>query len=288
MTRMLRALRRHRQATIGGALFLLVCAACVFAPLLAPYDPIAQNVASGLRGPSAAHWMGTDVYGRDIFSRVLYGGRPTLAIAGLTVLLALLIGLPIGVAASYYRGWPDLVLMRVAEFGFVLPPLVLAIAVVGALGISARNVVIALGIVFAPMFARVARAATLGQLSSPYVEAAVVGGESDVRVMAQQVLPNIAAPVLVQGLLTFAFAVLAEASLSFLGLGTQPPLPSWGRMLADGAGLIEYAPWLGLFPGLAIIVTVFTLNLFGDGLRDIWDATSGARAGRGNRGPGGS
>jgi peptide/nickel transport system permease protein len=226
-----------------------------------------------MRGPGSAHWLGTDQFGRDMFSRILYGGRPTLAIGGLTVLITLLVGVPIGVVAGYYGGRVDTILMRIAEFGLVLPPLVLAIAIVGALGVGSRNVVIALGVVFSPMLARVARAATLAQRSNLYVDAAVVGGEGDLRIMAQQVLPNIVAPIGVQALLTFAFAILAEASLSFLGLGTQPPLPSWGRMLSDGTEFILTAPWLVIFPGLAIMVTVLALNILGDGLRDVWDPT---------------
>jgi peptide/nickel transport system permease protein len=264
-------LRRYRRALISGTILLLIVVGCVCAALLAPYDPITQNAAQALQSPNGRHWFGTDEFGRDLLSRILFGGRPTILIGVSTVALAAVIGIPIGLLAGYFGSRADAVLMRTSEIGLVLPPLVLAVAVVGALGVSARNVVIALGIVFAPMLARVARAATLVQRRSPYIDAAIVGGEGNLRVITSQLLPNALAPIMVQALLTFGYAVLAEASLSFLGLGTQPPLPSWGRMLSDGTDLIQTAPWLVIFPGLAIMVTVLALNIFGDGLRDAWD-----------------
>ena len=274
-------LHRYRRALISGAILLLIVVVCVWAPLLAPYNPITQNAAQSLQSPNARHWFGTDEFGRDLLSRILYGGRPTILIGVSTVALAAVIGIPIGLIAGYFGSRVDAVLMRISEIGLVLPPLVLAVAVVGALGVSARNVVIALGIVFAPMLARVARAATLVQRRNPYIDAAIVGGEGNLRVIASQLLPNALAPIMVQALLTFGYAVLAEASLSFLGLGTQPPLPSWGRMLSDGTDLIQTSPWLVIFPGLAIMVTVLALNIFGDGLRDAWDPTyQGAAASR--------
>ena len=266
-------LRQHRGALISGIVLASILCLCVLAPLLAPYDPAAQDVSALLQGPSAHHWFGTDQFGRDMLSRVLYGGRPTFLIGGLTVALATAIGVPIGVFAGYFGARVDTVLMRTSEIGLVLPPLVLAIAVVSTLGVGARNVIIALGIVFSPMLARVARAATLVQRRSAYIDAAVVGGEGHLRVMTAQLLPNALAPIMVQALLTFGYAVLAEASLSFLGLGTQEPLPSWGRMLADGTDFIQTAPWLVIFPGLAIMVTLLAVNIFGDGLRDLWDPT---------------
>lgn len=273
MRRALRFAGTYRQATVGGTVFIVICLLCVFAPVIAPYSPIHQDIGNALLAPSSQHWFGTDNFGRDMFSRVLYGGRPTLAIGALTVLITLVLGVPIGLAAGFYGGRIDTILMRISEFGLVLPALVLAIAIVGVLGTGSRNVIIALGIVYTPMLARVSRSAMLTQRSSHYVEAADVGGEGDLRIIAQQLLPNVLGPIIVQALLTFAFAVLAEASLSFLGLGTQPPLPSWGRMLADGTDLMPTAPWLVIFPGLAIMVTLLSLNVFGDGLRDIWDPT---------------
>lgn len=269
MTRPL--LRRYRRALISGCVLFLIVMVCVCAPLVVPYNPIEMSVTHSMQSPTALHWFGTDEFGRDLLSRILYGGRPTLAIGGLTVVIAAAIGIPIGLLAGYFGSRVDALLMRVSEIGLVLPPLVLAVAVVGALGLGSRNVVIALAIVFAPMLARVARAATLIQRRNPYVDAAIVGGESNLRVISEQVLPNALPPIMVQALLTFGYAVLAEASLSFLGLGTQPPLPSWGRMLSDGTDLIQIAPWLVIFPGLAIMVTVLALNIFGDALRDAWD-----------------
>lgn len=271
--RAVRFARTYRQATAGGAVFLLICLACLLAPVIAPYNPVHQDIANALLPPGARHWFGTDNFGRDMLSRILYGGRPTLAIGGLTVLITLVLGVPVGLIAGYYGGRIDTILMRISEFGLVLPALVLAIAIVGLLGIGTRNVIIALGIVYTPMLARVARAAMLTQRASHYVEAADLGGEGDLRIIGQQLLPNVLGPIIVQALLTFAFAILAEASLSFLGLGTQPPLPSWGRMLADGTTLMITAPWLVIFPGLAIMLTLLSLNIFGDGLRDIWDPT---------------
>jgi peptide/nickel transport system permease protein len=279
--RALRFASTYRQATVGGAIFIVICLLCICAPLIAPYNPVHQDITNALLAPGAKHWLGTDNFGRDMFSRILYGGRPTLAIGGLTVLITLVLGIPIGLTAGYYGGRLDAILMRISEFGLVLPALVLAIAIVGVLGVGSRNVVIALGIVYTPMLARVARAAMLTQRSNHYVEAAVVGGEGDLRIITQQLLPNVLGPVTVQALLIFAFAILAEASLSFLGLGTQPPLPSWGRILADGTDFMPTAPWLVIFPGLAILLTLFSLNIFGDGLRDIWDPTfqAASRAG---------
>lgn len=272
---------RYRRTMVSGAVLLAVIVLCFLAPVIAPYNPVKEDVLHTLQSPNGQHWFGTDEFGRDLFSRVLYGGRPTIAIGLATVVLASIVGVPIGLVAGYFRGRVDPILMRISEIGMVLPPLVLAIAVVGALGISARNVVIALAIVFAPMLARVARAATLAQRKNSYIDAAVVGGEGGFRVIAAQLLPNALAPIMVQAILTFGYAVLAEASLSFLGLGTQPPLPSWGRMLSDGTDLIQTAPWLVIFPGLAIMVIVLALNIFGDGLRDVWDPTSaGASASR--------
>jgi peptide/nickel transport system permease protein len=257
---------KNPQILISGIIFVLIVGACALAPLIAPYNPLTQNIENSLAAPSWAHWMGTDLYGRDTLSRVLYGGQPTLAIAFGTVLFAGVAGTLVGLFAALAGPRTDTVTMRIAEFGLVLPPLLLAIAVVAVLGTSSTNVVIALAIVFMPIFARVSRAASLTERSSPYIEAAVMGGESKSRIAFQQILPNIAGPVVVQLLLVFTYAILAEASLSFLGLGTQPPLPSWGRMLSESAGYLTSAPWLAIFPGVTILVTVIALNILGDSL----------------------
>jgi peptide/nickel transport system permease protein len=263
--------RRSPRATIGLVLFLLVAISAVAAPLIAPYSPKQMDVSAILQGPSSAHIFGTDEFGRDMFSRVLYGGRPTLLVASATVLASLLVGVPIGIFAGYYGGRRDLVVMRVVEFGFSLPALILAITVVAFLGGGLGNVIIALTIVYAPLLSRVARAATLSVSRQPFVLAARAIGERDRTIMVKQIAPNIMSQVLVQAALVFAYAVLAEASLSFLGLGTHGPEASWGRMLKEALPLIEVAPWMGIFPGVFLALTLIGLNLMGDGLRDVLD-----------------
>jgi ABC-type dipeptide/oligopeptide/nickel transport system permease subunit len=263
--------KRSPRAMIGIGLVLLIALLALLAPLLAPYATTEQNIEESLVSSSPTHLFGTDEFGQDVFSRVLYGGRPTLLVAGATVLGALLIGVPLGVLAGFFGGARDLVIMRVVEFGFSIPALVLAIAVIAFLGTGSGNVVVALTIVYAPLLARVARASTLSVRRQPFVLAAEAIGERAGSIMVRQVLPNIAAPVLVQAALVFAYAILAEASLSFLGLGTSEPNPSWGRMLKDALPLASAAPWMGIFPGLFIALTVIGLNMTGDGLRDVLD-----------------
>jgi peptide/nickel transport system permease protein len=263
--------RRSPRATIGLVLFLLIAISAVAAPLIAPYSPKEIDVSAILQAPSSAHIFGTDEYGRDMFSRVLYGGRPTLLVASATVLASLLVGVPIGIFAGYYGGRRDLVVMRVVEFGFSLPALILAITVVAFLGGGIGNVIIALTIVYAPLLARVARAATLSVSRQPFVLAARAIGERNRTIMVKQIAPNIMSQVLVQAALVFAYAVLAEASLSFLGLGSHGPEASWGRMLKEALPLIEVAPWMGIFPGVFLALTLIGLNLMGDGLRDVLD-----------------
>ncbi|HEX3361145.1 MAG TPA: ABC transporter permease [Solirubrobacterales bacterium] len=263
--------RRSPRATIGLGLFLLIAISAIAAPLIAPYSPKEIDVSAILQAPSSAHIFGTDEYGRDMFSRVLYGGRPTLLVASATVLASLLVGVPIGIFAGFYGGRRDLVVMRVVEFGFSLPALILAITVVAFLGGGLGNVIIALTIVYAPLLARVARAATLSVSRQPFVLAARAIGERNRTIMVKQIAPNIMSQVLVQAALVFAYAVLAEASLSFLGLGSHGPEASWGRMLKEALPLIEVAPWMGIFPGVFLALTLIGLNLMGDGLRDVLD-----------------
>jgi peptide/nickel transport system permease protein len=262
---------RSPRASDGLALVGLIVALAIVAPLIAPYGTTDQNVDAVLQSPSPSHVLGTDEFGQDLFSRVLFGGRPTLLVAGSTVLASLLIGVPLGLISGYLGGTRDLVIMRIVEFGFSIPALVLAIAIIAFLGPGAVNVVVALTIVYAPLLARVSRAATLSLRRRPFILAAVATGERTRSIMLRQVAPNIAPPVLVQGTLVFAYAILAEASLSFLGLGTQEPNPSWGRMLQEALPLADVAPWLGIFPGMFIAATVIGLNMVGDGLRDLLD-----------------
>jgi peptide/nickel transport system permease protein len=268
------ALRRflHRPVAVGGlaviVLFILV-AAC--APLIAPYDPIATSWSAIRKAPSLLHWMGTDENGRDVLSRVIFGARASLLAGVVSVLIAAGIGVPAGLLAGFAGGWIDAVLSRVVDAMLACPFLILAIALAAFLGPDLTNAMIAIGVSTAPRFMRVARAATLDAASNEYVEAARALGNPAWRVAVRHVLPNIVPPVLVQGTLSIAQAIIAEASLSFLGLGQQPPDPSWGSMLNSAQRFLSQAPWLAVFPGLAIFLCVLSFNLVGDGLRDALD-----------------
>jgi peptide/nickel transport system permease protein len=269
------------RACVGLAIFGSIALLALMAPVIAPYSTSAQDPSAALQGPSLNHFFGTDEFGRDVFSRVLYGGRSTIAIAGSTVVLALLIGFPLGLIAGFFGGWRDLAIMRIVEFGFSIPALVLAIAVIAFLGTGVANVVVALTIVYAPLLARVTRAATLSIRRRPFILAAEAVGERLLPILVRQVTPNITAPVLTQATLVFAYSILAEASLSFLELGTDEPRPSWGRQLRSALSLVNIAPWIGIFPGICIALTVIGLNLFGDGLRDVLDPRTQSSHGEG-------
>jgi len=255
-------------ALIVIALFVL---AALFAPLLAPYDPTATSWSAIRKAPSAAHWMGTDENGRDVLSRVIFGARASLLAGAVAVAIAAGIGLPAGLLAGFARGWIDAVLSRIVDAVLACPFLILAIALAAILGPNLTNAMIAIGISSAPRFMRVARAATLEAAALEYVEAARAIGNPPWRVAVFHVLPNIVPPVLVQATLAIAAAIIAEASLSFLGLGQQPPDPSWGSMLNAAQRFLTQAPWLAVFPGLAIFLCVLSFNLVGDGLRDALD-----------------
>ncbi|MDB4894758.1 MAG: ddpC [Firmicutes bacterium] len=265
---------RSRLALTGGAMLLLVLLAALLAPLLARYDPMAVMAADRLLSPSMAHPFGTDDFGRDIFSRVLYGARLSLAVGFLVVLFTTLAGAMIGLVAGYYRIW-DNVLMRLMDGIMAFPAVLLATAIMAALGPRVSNVVIALAAAYMPRLARVVRAQVLVLREMAYVEAAVAQGAPDRLVLVRHILPNCLSPVIVQATVTFAYAVLTEAALSFLGVGAPPDIPSWGNILSDGRNFLTQAPWMTLFPGVAIMVTVLGLNLFGDGLRDALDPHSG-------------
>lgn len=273
-----RAMRVSPRVTIGLVLFSAIVLLCVLGPLFMTDTAGQVHLTVALQSPSGSHPFGTDSFGRDLLSRVAYGGRATLMISAVTALLVTLIGVPIGIVAGYFGRWADLGIMRVVELAFAMPPLVLAIAVVAFVGSGSGNVIIALTVVYVPLMARVARAATLTTRRMPFIEAARAIGDSDARIMVQQVAPNISAPVAVEATLVFAFALLAEASLSFLGLGTQEPRPSWGLLLHDAIPLVNTAPWLGIFPGVFIAAVVLSLNFVSDGLREILDV-AGRRAG---------
>ncbi len=268
------AVRRFlgRPAAVAGLVvvigFVLIAA---LAPLAAPYDPIATSWTAIRKAPSWAHWMGTDQNGRDVLSRVIFGARSSLLAGVISVLIAAGIGVPAGLAAGFAGGWVDAVLSRIVDAMLACPFLILAIALAAFLGPSLGNAMIAIGVTYCPQFMRVSRAATLDTTSNDYVEAARALGNPAWRVALRHVAPNILPPVLVQGTLASAVAILAEAALSFLGQGQQPPAPSWGSMLNEAQQFLTQAPWLAIFPGLAIFLCVLSFNLVGDGLRDALD-----------------
>jgi peptide/nickel transport system permease protein len=262
----------HRPVAVAGlVIIVLFVAVAVAAPIIAPYDPIATSWTAIRKAPSATHWMGTDENGRDVLSRITYGARASLLAGVVSVLIAAGIGVPAGLLAGVSGGWIDAVLSRVVDAMLACPFLILAIALAAFLGPDLNNAMIAIGVSTAPRFMRVARAATIDAASNDYVEAARALGNPPWRVAMRHVLPNIVPPVLVQGTLAIAAAIIAEASLSFLGLGQQPPDPSWGSMLNSAQRFLSQAPWLAVFPGLAIFLCVLSFNLVGDGLRDALD-----------------
>ena len=263
--------RRSIVGLVGLALVAVCLAVTALAPVLAPYDPIYADFANVLSPPTWQHPFGTDDIGRDILSRVIYGARISLSAGLAPVLFALAVGLPLGLIAGYAGGTIDNLLMRAVEVILAFPTLVLALGITAILGPKLSHALLAIGLVFVPNFARLIRGQVLSVRENDFVTAARALGGSDFRVVLQHVLPNCVAPLLVQSSFAISFAILVEAALSFLGLGTQPPTPSWGIMLAQGRGYLEQAPWLGAFPGLAIFLTVLGFNLVGDGLRDALD-----------------
>lgn len=255
---------------LGAGMVMGLLLVALFAPLLAPHDPI-SGAARRLLPPGAVYPFGTDEFGRDLLSRVIYGARISLYVGSVSVAIALVFGSSIGLVAGYFGGHADAWLMRVMDVLFAFPPIILAVAVSGVLGPTLTNVMIAIGIVYTPTFARVVRGPTLAIREADYVLAANAIGSPELYILCRHVLPNVAAPVIVQATLSFSTAILAEATLSFLGFGAQPPAPSWGTMLSTGMHFMELAPWTVIFPGLAIALAVLAFNLFGDGLRDSLD-----------------
>lgn len=269
--RALRRLVRHRAAMFGLAVVLVFVAVAILAPLIAPYDPARTNWAAIRKPPSAAFWFGTDENGRDILSRVIWGARASLLAGVISVGIALAAGVPIGLAAGFLGGRVDALISRFTDAMLACPFLILAIALAAFLGPSLENAMIAIGVSATPIFIRLARGATMAASVEDYVEAARGLGNPPWRVAVRHILPNIVPPLLVQATLAVASAIIAEASLSFLGLGQQPPSPSWGSMLNTAQRFMEQAPWMAIFPGLSIFVVVLAFNLLGDGLRDALD-----------------
>jgi peptide/nickel transport system permease protein len=263
--------RRHGVLTLGAFLVGLVVIAAAFAPWIAPHSPYDLDVAMMLKPPSPTHWLGTDEVGRDVLSRTIYAARISVEVALVAVGVGLTGGTIIGLLAAYFGGLVDLILMRFMELLFSFPAILLAVILMASLGTSIFNAMVAIGIIFVPGFARLARASTMDVLRQQYIEAARTTGMSDLRIIFREILPNIIAPSLVEAAVAFAYAVLLESALSFLGLGAQPPEPSWGNMINTGRGFLAQAPWLGIVPGAALFMCVLGFNLLGDGLRDILD-----------------
>jgi peptide/nickel transport system permease protein len=262
-------LTRRKTTLIGAVLMLLMLLVGALAPVIGG-DPGHMDVAGRLQAPSRAHWLGTDDVGRDVWSRVVYGARLSLLVGAAVVVFSFAVGVVCGMVAGYYRRL-DNVVMRVMDGLMAFPAIVLAIALMAALGASVVNVIVAIGVVYSPRVARVVRGSVLVIRETSYVEAARALGVADLSLMARHVLPNCLSPVIVQASFVFAAAVLTEAALSFLGVGVPPYVPSWGVILAEGRLYIQQAPWLVIYPGVAIMLTIFGLNLFGDGLRDLLD-----------------
>lgn len=267
----MRRLVRSPQGLVGLGLTLLVVGMTLFAPLLTSIDPVAISAQEKLQTPSLAHPMGTDQLGRDIFSRVAFGGRVSILVAVGSVLAALVVSLLLGTAAAVRGGWLDELVMRVMDVFFAFPSILLAIALISFLGPGPINAAIAIAIVFVAPLTRVVRSSVLTIRDRSYVEAARIAGAGRLRLLGRHILPNSMAPVIVQATVFVGFAIIIEASLSFIGLGLRPPAPSWGGMLDASRALLAVGPWIALFPGLAIACAVVGVNLLGDGLRDALD-----------------
>lgn len=269
--RALRRLLRRRLAMVGLVVVLGFVALAVFAPWIAPQDPIATSWSAIRQAPSAEHWFGTDDIGRDVLSRVIWGTRASLLAGIVSVGISLMLGVPLGLAAGFLGGMVDGLISRITDAFLACPFLILAIALAAFLGPSLTNAMVAIGISATPIFVRVTRAQVLNVTVEDYIEAARAVGNPPLRIAMRHVLPNVTAPVIVQATLAIATAVIAEASLSFLGLGQQPPAPSWGSMLNTAKNYVDNAPWMAIWPGLSIFLLVLSFNLLGDGLRDALD-----------------
>lgn len=261
----------NRLALIGLLVLGCITLAALLAPVISPYDPVEQDRRAPLEAPGSTHLMGTDNFGRDVFSRTIHGARSTLLIGVTTVAFALAIGVPIGLAAGYLGGAVDSITMRIMDAILSFPEILLALALLATLGPSIRNVILAIGIVYVPTFARLARGSTLSVREEDYVAAAKTAGASTFRILARHVLPNVAAPLIVQGTINFATAIIAAATLSFLGLGTQPPDADWGRDISGAQQYIRHAWWPIVSPAFAMSLTVLAINFVGDGMRDALD-----------------
>ncbi|MGM0437484.1 MAG: ABC transporter permease [Bacillota bacterium] len=263
---------KNKLAVIGAIIIIIEIFVALLAPWIAPYDPTEPSYVKVLNSPSAEHFLGTDNLGRDVFSRVVHGTRVSLSAGLIAVSIALVIGVPIGLISGYYQGFLDeFIIMRFTDAMMALPSLVLALALSAIMGAGLRNAMIAIGIIFTPRYIRLVRGEVLSVKEDQYIEAAHALGMSDLRLLFKHILPNITSPIMVQATLNIATGIIVEAGLSYLGLGTQPPVPSWGNMLSSGQGYLEQAPWIALSSGIAIFISVLAFNLLGDGLRDMLD-----------------
>jgi len=268
---LIQAFRRNKLSWLGLALLVFIVAIAVFAPLLSPYDPLAQDILHRLEPPSAAHWLGTDTYGRDVMSRLFYGARISLFIGFVAVLIAMTCGSAIGLLAGYFGGLFDQFVMGIVDVMLSFPTLLLGLMIAAMLGASLENLIVAIAITEMAPFARVARAPTISLKQRDFVEAGHALGFSHIRIMGVHILPNMVSDIVVVGSLWMATAIRTEASLSFIGLGVQPPTPTWGGMIREGFENILNSWWLTVFPSLAILITVLALNILGDALRDAID-----------------
>jgi peptide/nickel transport system permease protein len=267
----LRSLLADPVTVTGIVLIVLFCLLAIFADLLAPFDPLKQNIMAMSRGPSSVNWLGTDRFGRDILSRVIHGAQPSLALGITAPLMAGVLGTVIGMLAGYFGGWIDRVIGRLSDVLMAFPSLLIGIMIAAALGPGFTNLVVAIAFAFLPRFIRVARASTMAIRAEPYIDAAIASGQRPIRILLRHVLPNISGPLVVVATLWVATAIRIEASLSFLGLGTQPPAPSWGNIIRDGLTEMLVSPWSVLSAGLAVTICVLAFNMVGDAIRDALD-----------------
>lgn len=275
--RVLRSLARHKAALVGLTVMLGIVVVAVLAPVLAPYDPIKQFVGQPLQAPSTAHLLGTDMYGRDILSRIVFGARTSIILALTAVGISSVVGTILGATAGFYGGWTDETVMRGMDVLFAFPSLVLALILMATFGPSMWNAAFAISVVFTPQFARVIRSNAVALREEEFVKAAFTSGGSRPYILFKHIIPNGISEIIVQATINLASAILIASGLNFLGAGVQPPTPSWGYMLANGRSYLLQAPWISTVPGVAIMITVLAANLFGDGLRDALDPRNSER-----------
>jgi peptide/nickel transport system permease protein len=266
-----RRLLRNRLAMLGAAAVCLFLIAAIGASWLAPYDPVKMEPTQALEGPTRAHPMGTDEYGRDLLSRIMFGSRTSLSVGIISVGLSFVLGTALGLISGYYLGVVDALISRGMDVLYAFPPILLALVMITILGPGLDRLMVAVGLSFTPTFGRICRAAVLAERQKTYVDAARTVGAGDLKIIRRHILPNVFAPLIVNATLCTAYAILAEAGLSYIGLGAQPPTPSWGMMVNKGRQVIEFSPWISLWSGLAIMWTVFAFSVLGDGLRDALD-----------------